>query len=237
MTPREFEQRVSDYYKKQGYETIITPYSGDWGIDVIPSKGKEKLAIQAKMYGGTSRKITRQSMMQLYGAMTYKDCTRAVMVTNGECLPDAIDVAVKLDIEIIYLKENSTQELKELNSKSMIEKETTAKGLMAFDEMWETYIMPLKGKTLMNGNMENKIIDVDWGGIVRITSKGKRSKIEIEDLKMAYSLLEREGIVERIRINQYVKRCSSGITLLLSQVPFIGVKKNPIQLYIKKTYE
>ena len=84
---------------------------------------------------------------------------------------------------------------------------------------------------------ENKIIDVDWGGIVRITSKGKRSKIEIEDIKMAYSLLERKGIVERILINQYVKRCSSGITLLLSQVPFIGVKKNPIQLYIKKTYE
>ena len=83
MTPREFEQRVSDYYKKQGYETIITPYSGDWGIDVIALKGKEKLAIQAKMYGGTSRKITRQSMMQLYGAMAYKDCTRAVMVTNG----------------------------------------------------------------------------------------------------------------------------------------------------------
>ena len=159
------------------------------------------------------------------------------MVTNGECLPDAIDVAVKLDIEIIYLKENPTQQLKELNSKSMIEKETTAKRIMAFDEMWETYIMPLKGKTLMNGNIENKIIDVDWGGIVRITSKGKCSKIEIEDIKMAYNELEKKGTVKRSSINQYAKRCSSGITLLLSQVPFIGVKKNPIQLYIKKTYE
>ena len=43
MTPREFEYIVSDYYKQQGYKTIITPYSGDWGIDVIASKGKEKL--------------------------------------------------------------------------------------------------------------------------------------------------------------------------------------------------
>ncbi len=107
MTPREFEYKVSDYYKQQGYETFITPYSGDWGIDVIASRRKEKLAIQVKKYGGTSRKITRLSMMQLYGAMAYKDCTRAVMVTDGECLPDAIDVATKLGIEVIYLQDNS----------------------------------------------------------------------------------------------------------------------------------
>ena len=60
-----------------------------------------------------------------------------------------------------------------------------------------------------------------------------RGKIEIEDIKMAYSLLEKNGTVERSLINQYVKRCSSGIILLLSQVPFIGVKNNPTQLYIK----
>ena len=102
MTPREFEYLVSDYYKQQGYKTIITPYSGDWGIDVIASKGKEKLAIQVKMYGGSSRRITRLVMMQLYGAMAYKDCTRAVMVTDGDCMPDAINVAIKLGIEVIY---------------------------------------------------------------------------------------------------------------------------------------
>ncbi|MDD7273730.1 MAG: restriction endonuclease [Prevotella sp.] len=238
MTPREFEHKVSDYYKQQGYKTIITPYSGDWGIDVIASRGKDKLAIQVKMYGGSSRKITRQQMMQLYGAMAYKDCTRAVMVTDGDYMPDAIDVAIKLGIEAIYLKDNSMQLLKKQNSKSAIENETTVKGLMAFDEMWEKYIMPLKGKTLKTKNRENKIVNVDWGGIVRITSKGNRGKIEIEDIKMAYSLLEKNGIVERSLINQFVKRCSSGIILLLSQVPFIGVKKNPtIQLYVKENYE
>lgn len=238
MTPREFEHKVSDYYKQQGYKTIITPYSDDWGIDVIASRGKDKLAIQVKMYGGSSRKITRLQMMQLYGAMAYKDCTRAVMVTDGDYMPDAIDVAIKLGIEAIYLKDNSMQLLKKQNSKSAIENETTVKGLMAFDEMWEKYIMPLKGKTLKTKNRENKIVNVDWGGIVRITSKGNRGKIEIEDIKMAYSLLEKNGIVERSLINQFVKRCSSGIILLLSQVPFIGVKKNPtIQLYVKENYE
>lgn len=237
MTPREFEHKVSDYYKQQGYKTIITPYSGDWGIDVIASRGKDKLAIQVKMYGGSSRKITRLSMMQLYGAMAYKDCTRAVMVTDGDCMPDAIDVAIKLGIEVIYLKDNSAQLLKEQNPKGAIENETTVKRLMEFDEMWETYIMPLKGKTLKTINRENKIVNVDWGGIVRITSKGNRGKIEIEDIKMAYSLLEKNGIVEQSLINQFVKRCSSGIILLLSQVPFIGVKKNPTQLYVKENYE
>ena len=47
--------------------------------------------------------------------MAYKDCTRAVMVTDGDCMPDAIDVAIKLGIKVIYLKDNSVQQLKEQN--------------------------------------------------------------------------------------------------------------------------
>lgn len=102
--------------------------------------------------------------------------------------------------------------------------------------MWEKFIMPLAGKALKGGNRENRIVSVDWGGIVRITSNGKRSKISIEDVKMAYGLLQKQGYAERSAINQFANRCSSGIVLLLSQVPFIGIK-NPTTLFIKETNE
>lgn len=237
MTPQEFEQYVSERYQELGYKTILTPYSGDWGIDVIAMKGNEKIAIQAKMYGGSSRKVNRQVMMQLYGAMAYQDCTKAVLATDGECMADAVEVANKLGIEILYLNGNEDARQMNANKEPVCVENLQGRTILPFGDMWEKFIMPLAGKALKGGNRENRIVSVDWGGIVRITSNGKRSKISIEDVKMAYGLLQKQGYAERSAIDQFANRCSSGIALLLSQVPFIGIKKNPTTLFIKETNE
>lgn len=233
MNPQEFEALVAEHFKAQGYETKQTPYSGDWGIDVIATKGDEKVAVQAKMYGDSTRKVNRVAMMQLYGAMAYQDCTRAVMVTNGECMEDALMVADKLNIEVVYLHGISYQVNKPRAMEPQTKVVSNATRIMPFNNVWERYIMPLQGKVLKDGKKENAIIKVDWGGITRITSKGKEGKMSFEDLRMAYSLLERKGSVERSEINHFANRCSSGIVLVLSQVPFIGVRNNPITLYVK----
>lgn len=96
MTPKEYEQYIASIFQNQGYKTLVTPYSNDWCIDVIAIKGKEKIAIQAKMYGN-KRKVNRAAIMQLYGAMAYQDCTKAVIATDGELLDDAISVAKKAE--------------------------------------------------------------------------------------------------------------------------------------------
>ena len=169
MTPKEYEQYIASIFQNQGYKTLVTPYSNDWGIDVIAIKGKEKIAIQAKMYGN-KRKVNRAAIMQLYGAMAYQDCTKAVIATDGELLDDAISVAKKLKIEILTTKTNfvSTfhKEKEEENSDS-IHKDFRME-YPTFDEVWRKYIMPLKGVTLWNTKGENKILDVNWGGITRI---------------------------------------------------------------------
>jgi restriction system protein len=51
MNPRQFEEYVCEYFRKRGYKAELTSYTGDCGVDVFAAKGKEKLAIQAKMYG------------------------------------------------------------------------------------------------------------------------------------------------------------------------------------------
>lgn len=56
MTPREFEQFVAQHYREKGYDVETTPYSGDYGVDVIAQKGEERIAIQVKMYGNSARK-------------------------------------------------------------------------------------------------------------------------------------------------------------------------------------
>ena len=237
MTPKEFEQFVADYYQHQGYQTEITPYSGDYGVDVIAQKGEERIAIQAKMYGNSSRKVNRETIMQLYGAMTYRQCSKAVIATNGTCMVDAIEVANKLGVEILYF--DSALDIVETNNDvQQVDKEcalsNTDNPTVPFDEMWERYVMPLSGKTIVNGDLKNKIVSVDWGGLKRESSNKKVSRISIEEFKLAYDLLVSNGSVERTLINQHAKRCSSAIVLVLSQVPFIGVQDKPkIMLYLK----
>ena len=236
MKPRKFEQLVADYYQSKGYEIEITPYTGDYGVDVIAMKGDERLAIQAKMYGNSSRKVNRETVMQLYGAMAYRRCTKAVIATDGSCMADAIEVANSLGIEILYL--NSSNGVEE-SPQILVPKETEIVtgniSIIPFNEMWERYIMPLAGKTISNDGLTNTIINVDWGGLKRMTSTGNIGSISIEDFKYAYNQLSLYGRVERTLINQHAKRCSSGIVLVLSQVPYIGVQNKPMKmLYLKK---
>mgnify|MGYP007110257378 FL=1 len=102
-----------------------------------------------------------------------------------------------------------------------------------FDEVWRKYIIPLKGVTLWNTKGENKILDVNWGGITRITSNKRRSSISIDGFRFAYNELIRKGKITRDYINQEVdKRCSSGIVLILGQIPFVSTVRNPTSLEI-----
>ncbi|MCH5311873.1 MAG: restriction endonuclease [Prevotella sp.] len=234
MSPKEFEVKVAEHFKAQGYETTVTTYSNDYGIDVIATKGEEKLAIQAKMYGGSTRKVNREAMMQLHGAMKYQDCTKAVMVTDGEVMKDAQKVAEKLGMEIVYLNKEMTQ--KETSDEKAMQphNDEYPTAIMSFYEMWEKYVMPLQGKKIENDGLVNTIEKVDKGGITRITSTGNESEISIDEFKKAYNLLKENEIVTRAEINQHTNRCASGIVLVLSKVPFIGYQEKPKAIYIKK---
>jgi restriction system protein len=61
MKPYEFEQLVCDHYRQKGYRVQTTSASNDYGIDVFAEKKGEKIAVQVKMYGGSTRKRNRRS--------------------------------------------------------------------------------------------------------------------------------------------------------------------------------
>jgi restriction system protein len=170
------------------------------------------------MYGGTSRKINRQMVMELHGAKDFFDCTKAVIATDGTVLPDAEEVANKLNIDILYVKVAEAP-----NKKSSKPKKKS------FESIWEEYIIPLKGKTISRENGEsNTILKVDWSGIERITSTGNKGKIKIEVFQYAVNKLFTRGYITRNEINQnYSGRASSGVVLILSQVPFFEFTDKP----------
>lgn len=235
MTPKEYEDYVGTIYAKQGYDVTVSPLSNDWGIDVIAIKGDEKIGVQAKMYGDSKRSVNRHVIMELYGAAAYQDCTKAVLATDGEVRCDARNVAEKLGIDILYTSAR-------LERREVIEEFTykpshirVKEGILSFDEAWEKYIFPLKGTTLYNSRGSNRILAVDWGGVTRITSTGRIKRIDIEGFKQAYNELIKNGSVSREYINQeYDKKCSSGIVLVLSQIPYIDKTEAPIGLKINK---
>ena len=221
MTPRQFEELVCEHFRNKGYEAKTNSYVDDYGVDVFATKGKEKIAVQAKMYGSGTRKINRQMVMELHGAKDYFDCTKAVIATDGILLADALEVANKLKIEILNIDSSVP-----LTSKKSLPSDKT------FDSIWEKYIIPLQGKTLTRDNGEtNEIVKVNWSEVERLTSNGNKGKIKVEIFKQAINKLLTDGSITRDYINQnYVGRASSGVILILSQVPFFKLTDKPTGL-------
>lgn len=186
MNPQCFEKYVAGIYEKEGYDVTVTPYSGDYGVDVIAEKGGERIAVQVKQYGGSTRKVNRQMVMELYGAAAYAGCNKAVITTNGDVLPDAVEVARKIGVEIRYIdsepglrpvidayKKNDKPTAAPESKKPISGADYSA----AFREIWDKYVKPLEGKTLLNDKgRKNTILKVDDGGIKRITSTGNVGK-------------------------------------------------------------
>ena len=96
--------------------------------------------------------------------------------------------------------------------------------------------MPLAGKTLTRDNGKtNRIVNVDWSGIERITSNGKHQKIGIEIFRFTMDRLFTTGRITRDEINQnYAKRASSGIVLILSQAPLFPARKTACGIGISR---
>jgi restriction system protein len=225
MRPDEYEYAVAQYLKDLGYAVEVTSYSNDYGVDIFATKGDERIAVQAKMYGGTSRRVNRQMIMELHGAKDYFDCTSAIVATDGDILPDAEEVAIKLGIAIFRINSSG---------KNAIVPSSLSQ-TKSFEALWQQYVIPLQGQTLYRKNGKtNAIVRVDWSGVERITSNGNKQVIEIEIFRRAVHRLYEYGSITREQINQeYPKRASSGIVLILSQIPLFETTRNPIGLRMR----
>lgn len=225
MRPDEYEHIVAEHFEAKGYKTIVSQYSNDYGVDVFATKGNEKIAIQAKMFGGSTRPINIQMIMELHGAKDYFDCAKAIVVTDGRIIDNALEVAAKLKIEILNIPAIQTS--------NTIRKAVKTN---SFEYIWESHVMPLEGKTIKRPDGKtNKIVKVDWSGVQRITSNGKTQRIKIEIFKKTINHLLRNGEISRSYINEeYKDRASSGIVLILGNTGIFQITNRPTGLKMKK---
>ena len=243
MTPAEYEFQIAAYFADRGYRTQRTAISGDYGVDVFADNADERLAIQVKMYG-TTRRVNRQMVMELHGAKDYFDCDRAVIATDSELLPDARQVAAKLGIQVLTVPADTSKfSATEANSvrfgtalgEPNLDSTLSGDVSLSFDRIWADHVMPLAGQLLTGkGERTNIIETVDWTGVWRTSSTGRRSRIDIEIFRLAINRLLRNGSITRDEINQnYAKRASSGVVLILSQVPMFELTDSPLAVRLR----
>ena len=118
--PREFEEVVEEVFKRQGFQTRLTPQTRDGGKDIIATKsilGRPVMfLIECKRYNEMN-KIGVDIVRALYGVQTAERANKAIIVTSSYFTEDAQRFAEQqktlidlFDIDdLIELMENSIQ--------------------------------------------------------------------------------------------------------------------------------
>lgn len=81
MTGLEYEKLVAKYLRRHGYHGVrVTQGSGDYGVDVIASKGGHKYAVQCKYYTSI---VSLDAVQEAVAGMAMYGCDRAMVVANS----------------------------------------------------------------------------------------------------------------------------------------------------------
>jgi Restriction endonuclease len=110
----DFEHLIVRLYNSMGYVSKRTGGSGDQGADVIASKDRANVLIQAKCY---TKPVSNEAVQQAFSALSYHGCSKAVVITTSSFTPGAIALAKANSTELIdgeRLKRMLLEHLKEV---------------------------------------------------------------------------------------------------------------------------
>lgn len=101
INPFEFEELVATLFSKMGYETEVTPKTGDFGIDIIAKNEKETIAIQTKKYA-RGNNVGNRDVQCLLGAMQLRGvkANKAILITTSDFTLQAVEQAKETPIEL-----------------------------------------------------------------------------------------------------------------------------------------
>ncbi len=91
----EFEEFLGVLFSNMGYETKVTKATGDQGIDLIASKTRYKIGVQAKRYSGS---VGNSAIQEAYAGKKYYQLDKIIVVTNSFFTDSAIQLAEANDV-------------------------------------------------------------------------------------------------------------------------------------------
>lgn len=94
----EFEDQVARVARSCGVPVIMTPVTGDFGVDLILGKRPNRLAVQCKRQ---SRPVGAGAVQQVVAGAPMHDCANTMVVTNHGFTPAARKLAEQHGCELV----------------------------------------------------------------------------------------------------------------------------------------
>ena len=96
LSGKEFENLCVKLLRKRGYSNVIlTPATGDFGVDIIAHSMSLKFGIQCKR---SNSKIGNKAIQEVFSGKAYYRCDTAVVVTNNYFTKQAIETAAAIGV-------------------------------------------------------------------------------------------------------------------------------------------
>ncbi len=212
MNSEQYEHHVANVLAGEGWSTTVSRLSGDLGVDVVAERDGRRLAVQAKMYGGSSTKVNAEQIMCLYGAAAYIDCGEMMLATNGRLTSDARRVAEKIGVNIRQIAAEGAAGGAE---------DPRGGADASFGTIWETRVHPMKGTGVPRSTGAHmQILAVDGAGIRRVTSKGVHQPIPVDIFRWAIErLLAGKELSRQDLRDRHAGRFASAVMDILAAVP------------------
>lgn len=97
MNGLEFENYLHYVFLNLGYKVESTPYSVDFGADLIITKDNIKTVVQAKRHNNP---VGVSGIQEILGAKGYYDANEALVVTNNRFTANARKLAKKNNVKL-----------------------------------------------------------------------------------------------------------------------------------------
>jgi restriction system protein len=98
MTGVAFEDYVAKRLRAAGYRVSLTKVTGDFGVDLIASKGGARIAVQCKRYG---QRIGPAAVQQVVAGAAMHRCSATMVVSNQEFTAAAVALAQAHSCELV----------------------------------------------------------------------------------------------------------------------------------------
>ncbi|ADL36461.1 restriction endonuclease family protein (plasmid) [Butyrivibrio proteoclasticus B316] len=93
-----FERKVADLYRKYGYDAAVSKEGGDGGIDIVLTKGEERIAVQCKAH---KKAVAPAVARDLYGTMTSGGFKKGMIVSKNGFTKGVYEFIKDKDITLV----------------------------------------------------------------------------------------------------------------------------------------
>jgi restriction system protein len=98
MTGPEFERYLVNKYQEKGYNVQHVGGSGDYGADLILTKNRERIIIQAKRYNSS---VGVKAVQEVISAREFFHGSQAAVITNNYFTKNAITMAKQCNVILL----------------------------------------------------------------------------------------------------------------------------------------